>query len=75
MRSSRIFVGRNGSAIDGRAAPMKSRMPLRICRTIVSGDVNLPTLTTGLLVMRLTYAIRSSSEASLANREVAISSP
>ena len=31
LRPSAILRGRNGSAIDGRAAPMKSRMPRRIC--------------------------------------------
>ena len=46
----RIFSGRNGSAIDGRAAPMRSRMPLFTWRTMVSGEVNRPTPTTGLLV-------------------------
>ena len=45
-----ILRGRNGSAIDGRAAPMKSRMPRRTCDTMVSGEVKRPTPTTGLLV-------------------------
>ena len=45
-----ILAGRNGSAIEGRAAPMKSIMPERIWLTITSGLVNLPTPTTGLVV-------------------------
>ena len=32
MRPSSIFFGRNGSAIDGRAQPMKSSTPWRIIR-------------------------------------------
>ena len=47
-RPSSIFTGRNGSAIDGRAAPTKSSTPSRIIRTIVSGEVKRPTPTTGL---------------------------
>src|ERR671936_604717 len=39
-RPSSIFRGRNGSAIDGRAAPIISRMPRRICDTMASGEVN-----------------------------------
>ena len=38
-RPSAILRGRNGSAIDGRAAPMKSAFPLRMRATIRSGDV------------------------------------
>ena len=59
-RPSRIFFGRNGSAIDGRAPPMKSRMPRRICETMVSGEVKRPTPTTGLLVSVLTKSITGS---------------
>ena len=55
-RPSSIFLGRNGSAIDGRAAPIRSSVPLVIIRTIVSGDVNQPTPTTGLLVSCLQAA-------------------
>ncbi len=53
MSSSRpcsIFFGRNGSAIDGRAAPIMSSTPEVIWRTMVSGDVKRPTPTTGLVV-------------------------
>ena len=49
-RPSSILVGRNGSAIDGRAAPMRSITPSRTNRTMRSGDVKRPTPTTGLLV-------------------------
>ena len=48
MRPSSIFFGRKGSAIEGRAAPMKSSMPRLICETMVSGEVKRPTPTTGL---------------------------
>ncbi len=46
-RPSSIFTGRNGSAIDGRAAPIRSITPSRISRTIVSGEVSQPMPTTG----------------------------
>ena len=49
-RSSAIFFGKNGSAIEGRAAPIKSNTPRRICETIASGEVKRPTPTTGLVV-------------------------
>ena len=55
-RPSSIFLGRNGSAIDGRAAPMMSHCPLRMTSTIVSGLTNRPTLMTGLLVCCLTLS-------------------
>ncbi len=47
MRPSAILFGRNGSAIEGRAQPMKSSTPWRTMRTIVSGEVKRPTPTTG----------------------------
>ena len=59
-RPSSIFLGRNGSAIDGRAAPMKSSTPRRIWLTIVSGEVKRPTPTTGLLVICLTQCVNGS---------------
>ena len=49
-----IFCGKKGSAIDGRAAPIKSTMPLLIWLIMVSGEVKRPTVTTGLLVFDLT---------------------
>ena len=38
-RPSSIFFGRKGSAIDGRAAPIRSITPRRIAETIASGEV------------------------------------
>ena len=49
-RPSSIFFGRNGSAIDGRAPPIRSSTPRLTIDTIVSGEVNRPTPTTGLSV-------------------------
>ena len=46
MRPSSIFFGRKGSAIDGRAAPMKSTMPRLTWDSMVSGEVKRPTVTT-----------------------------
>ena len=77
MSSSRpcsIFSGRNGSAIDGRAAPMKSSTPSRIIRTIVSGDVKRPTPTTGLVVSAFRPRTCCSWWPSSSNRAVAESS-
>ena len=53
QRPSSIFLGRNGSAMDGRAEPIMSSTPSRTIRTIVSADVKRPTPTTGLLVSAL----------------------
>jgi hypothetical protein len=50
QRPSSILTGRNGSAIEGRAEPIRSSTPSVIMRTIVSADVNRPTPTTGLVV-------------------------
>jgi hypothetical protein len=55
-RPSSIFLGRKGSAIEGRAAPIMSRMPRFTWETMVSGEVKRPTPTTGLLVTFLTKA-------------------
>ena len=57
---SSIFFGRNGSAIEGRAAPIRSSTPRLICPTMVSGEVKRPTPTTGLFVMLLTKSITGS---------------
>ena len=46
-----IFFGRKGSAMEGRAAPMRSSTPRFTCDTIASGEVNLPTPTTGFEVI------------------------
>ena len=69
-RPSSIFLGRKGSAIEGRAAPMKSRMPRRIWATMLSGEVKRPTPTTGLVVSCLTKAVKGSCEPSALKREV-----
>ena len=69
-RFVRIFSGRNGSAIDGRAAPTRSRTPSRTCRTMRSGDVNRPTPTTGLVVSALRPRTASSCSPSGPNRDV-----
>ena len=47
---SSIFLGRNGSEIEGRAAPMMSNWPELMIATMVSGFVIRPTPTTGLFV-------------------------
>ncbi len=73
-RPSSIFTGRNGSAIEGRAAPIRSITPSRISRTIVSGDVSQPMPTTGFEVSCLSPRKCSSVQASCANREVRESS-
>ena len=73
MRPSSIFFGRNGSAIEGRAAPMKSSTPRLICDTIVSGEVKRPTPTTGLVVSCFTKLVYSSWKPSFAKRDVWLS--
>ena len=70
MRPSSIFSGRNGSAIDGLAAPMKSMSPCFTCRTIMSALVKRPTPTTGFGVNCLRPRIRSSCAPSAVKREV-----
>src|SRR3984957_6196687 len=56
-RPSLILLGRNGSAMEGLAPPIKSRMPRLTCETITSGEVNRPTPTTGRLVNCLTKSM------------------
>ena len=46
--------------MEGRAAPIMSSRPLRISEAIMSGEVNLPTPTTGLVVTDLTKSVNSS---------------
>ena len=53
-RPSRTLRGRCGSAIEGRAAPIRSRTPRRTAETIASGEVYRPTPTTGLVVQDFT---------------------
>ena len=74
-RPSRIFAGRNGSAIDGRAAPMMSHWPLVMTSTIVSGLTKRPTLSTGLSVCCLTLSTNGRSWFSGCVRDGAASSP
>ncbi len=69
-RPSLILFGRNGSAIDGRAAPIKSSVPEVICLTMASGDVNRPTPTMGLSVSAFMPLTRSCCAASSLNRDV-----
>jgi hypothetical protein len=63
-RPSAILFGRKGSAIEGRAAPIRSTMPRFTWDSMVSGDVKRPTLTTGFCTMPRTWAIIGSSDAS-----------
>ena len=72
-RPSSIFLGKKGSAIDGRAAPIRSSIPLLICRTISSGEVKRPTPTTGLDVSGLTKLFRGSCAPCSLNRAEAVS--
>ena len=46
-----------GSAIEGRAAPIRSVRPDLTQRTIVSGEVKRPTVTTGFVVTDLTQCM------------------
>ncbi len=73
-RPSSILTGRNGSAIEGRAAPIRSITPSRISRTIVSGEVSQPIPTTGLDVSCFSPRKCSSVQASCVKREVSESS-
>jgi hypothetical protein len=57
LAPSLILFGRNGSAIEGRAPPIKSSTPRLICETMTSGEVKRPTPTTGFFVTRLTKSM------------------
>ncbi len=61
-RPSSIFSGMKGSAMEGRAAPMKSRTPRFTWSTIVSGEVKRPTPTTGLVVSFFTKPVHTSPD-------------
>jgi hypothetical protein len=63
-RPSSIFFGRNGSAIDGRAAPIRSQTPLRMISTIRSGLVSRPTPTIGFAVASRTRPVQGSCQPS-----------
>ena len=69
-RPSLILFGRKGSAMDGRAAPMKSSVPDFICLTMASGEVNRPTPTIGLSVRVLMPSTRLCWAASSLKRDV-----
>ena len=75
IRPSSIFLGRKGSAIEGRAAPITSSSPSVIAFAIVSGLVNRPTPTTGFFVTALTARCHSAWEFSGKKREGPASSP
>ena len=60
VRPSWIFCGRNGSAIDGRAAPTRSHTPLRTIEAIRSGLVSRPTPTIGFAVASRMPPVHSS---------------
>src|SRR5271170_1488966 len=68
-RPSLIFLGKNGSAIDGLAPPIKSKMPRLTCETMTSGEVNRPTPTTGFLVNFLMKSTIGSCEPSGEKRD------
>ena len=59
-RPSSTFLGRKGSAMEGRAAPIRSRSPFWIWRTMASGEVKRPTPTTGFVVRALSPAMKGS---------------
>ena len=60
VRPLSILLGRNGSAMEGRAAPMMSAWPDLIICTISSGLVTRPTLTTGTFAAFLASLIQGS---------------
>ena len=59
-RPASIFAGRNGSAMEGRAPPIRSSTPRRTIETMVSGEVKRPTPTTGRSVSLLTNSTTGS---------------
>ena len=65
---SSTFFGRNGSAMEGRAQPMKSSTPCRTSRAIRSGEVKRPTPTTGFAVSSRMPVMRVSCAASSLKR-------
>ena len=68
-RPSSILRGRNGSAIEGRAAPIRSHTPLRTISAIRSGSVSRLTPTIGLAVASRTRAVLSSCQPSAKKRD------
>ena len=67
---ARFLAEWEGLSIEGRAAPMKSRMPSFTCRTISSAEVKRPTPTTGRGVSSRMPRTSSSCPASGTKREV-----
>ena len=70
IRPCSILRGRKGSAIEGRAAPIRSSTPRLIWATIASGEVKRPTPTTGLPVSCLMPVTKGSCAPSSPKREV-----
>ncbi len=68
-RPSSILRGRNGSAIDGRAAPIRSHTPLRTISAMRSGSVSRLTPTIGFAVASRTRAVLSSCQPSAKKRD------
>ena len=69
MRPVRIFSGRNGSAMFGRAAPIRSQTPDSMISAIRSGSVSRPTPTIGLPVASRTCPVHSSCQPSVKKRD------
>ncbi len=63
------FCGKNGSAIDWRAAPTRSSAPERTTSAIPSGSVNRATPTMGFAVASRTRAIHWTLWPSATNRD------
>ena len=68
-RPSSIFLGIHGSAMLGRAAPIRSHTPDSMISAIRSGDVSRPTPTIGLVVASRTLPVHSSCQPSEKNRD------
>ena len=60
VRPSAIFCGRNGSAIEGRAPPIRSNVPDRTIDAIRSGSVSRATPTIGFAVASRIRPVHSS---------------
>ena len=68
-RPSSIFRGIHGSAMLGRAAPIRSHTPDSMISAIRSGDVSRPTPTIGFAVASRTLPVHSSCQPSEKNRD------
>ena len=69
MRPSSILFGKKGSAIEGRAQPIKSSVPLFIIFAITSGLVKRPTPTIGRSVSSCIPLTKSCCAASSLKRD------